>query len=64
MLRALGAVIERHPRLAAWVVMALGMVIMAAWQASGRGLEPGQMAALLGASVGLAGVCAWIIGWE
>jgi hypothetical protein len=44
--------------------MAVGMVALAAWQASDKGLEPGQMAAVLGASVALAGLCAWIIGWE
>lgn len=64
MLKTLSGWVEHHPRLAAWAVMAVGMVALAAWQASDKGLEPGQMAAVLGASVALAGLCAWIIGWE
>ena len=54
----------QHPRLVAWFVLALGMVIMLLWAAKDVGLLPGQMAALVVATVLLAGLCVWIIGWE
>ena len=53
-----------HPRLAAWIVLAVGMVIILAWSARDVGLLPGQWAALIIATIGLAGLCVWIIGWE
>jgi VanZ family protein len=56
--------ISRHPRLVSWFVLALGMVIMLLWAAKDVGLLPGQMAALVIATILLAGLCVWIIGWE
>jgi len=56
--------LEQHPRLAAWFVLALGMVIILLWAARDVGLLPGQMAALVIATILLAGLCVWIIGWE
>lgn len=53
-----------HPRLVSWIVLALGMVIMLVWAAKDVGLLPGQMAALIVATILLAGLCVWIIGWE
>jgi hypothetical protein len=53
-----------HPKLAAWLVLAIGMVIMVVWSAKDVGLLPGQMLALVVATIGLAGLCVWIIGWE
>ncbi len=55
---------SKHPRLISWVVLALGMVIMLLWAAKDVGLLPGQMIALVVATILLAGVCVWIIGWE
>ncbi|MFN2227203.1 MAG: hypothetical protein ACK2UY_12865 [Anaerolineae bacterium] len=54
----------RHPRLAMWVVLAIGMVAILIWSAWGVGLLPGQWAALVVAVILLAGLCAWVIGWE
>ncbi len=54
----------QHPRLAAWVVLAVGMVAILLWSARDVGLLPGQWAALTVATIGLAGLCVWIIGWE
>jgi hypothetical protein len=54
----------KHPRLVSWFVLALGMVIMLLWAARDVGLLFGQMAALVVATVLLAGLCVWIIGWE
>ena len=53
-----------HPRLAAWIILAVGMVIILVWSARDVGLLPGQWAALIIATIGLAGLCVWIIGWE
>jgi hypothetical protein len=54
----------RHPRLAAWVVLAIGMVAILVWSARDVGLLAHQWAALIVATIGLAGLCVWIIGWE
>jgi hypothetical protein len=54
----------RHPRLAMWAVLAVGMVVILIWTAWDVGLLPGQWAAMIGAVILLAGLCAWIIGWE
>jgi hypothetical protein len=56
--------VSQHPRLTAWLVLAIGMVVILAWSARDVGLLPGQWAALIVATIGLAGLCVWIIGWE
>jgi hypothetical protein len=56
--------VSKHPRLVSWFVLALGMVIMLLWAARDVGLLPGQMVALVIATILLAGLCVWIIGWE
>jgi hypothetical protein len=55
--------INRHPQLSMWAVLAVGMVIILIWSARSVGLTGGQWAALIVATIGLAGLCAWIIGW-
>jgi hypothetical protein len=55
---------NKHPKLVAWVVLAIGMVIMLLWSAKDVGLLPTQTLALVIATIGLAGLCVWIIGWE
>ena len=54
----------RHPRLTAWVALAIGMVIILLWSAKDVGLMPTQIASLIVATILLAGLCVWIIGWE
>lgn len=61
---ALKRFVIQHPRLTAWLVLALGMVIILIWSARDVGLLPRQWAALIVATIGLAGVCVWILGWE
>ena len=61
---SLKAFISRHPRLTAWAVLALGMVIILIWSARDVGLLLGQWAALIVATILLAGLCVWIIGWD
>ncbi|MGQ9467474.1 MAG: hypothetical protein ACUVXE_08380 [Anaerolineae bacterium] len=60
----LTAFVRNHPRLTAWIVLAIGMVAILVWSARGVGLLPGQWAALIIATIGVAGLCVWIIGWE
>ena len=54
----------RHPQLTAWVVLAVGMVIILIVAAKDVGLLPLQWVALLAATILLAGLCVWIIGWD
>jgi 4-hydroxybenzoate polyprenyltransferase len=53
-----------HPRLAAWIVLSLGMVILLLIEARDVGLLPGQWIALIAACILVAGACIWIISWE
>jgi MFS superfamily sulfate permease-like transporter len=55
---------NRHPRLVAWLFLALGMVLILLWAARDVGLLPSQLAALVVSTIILAGLCVWIIGWE
>ena len=61
---ALKEFISRHPQLTAWAVLAAGMVIILLWSAKDVGLLPSQWAALIVATILLAGLCVWIIGWN
>jgi hypothetical protein len=56
--------VNRHPQLTAWAVLAVGMVIVLVWSARDVGLQAGQWAALVVATILLAGLCVWIIGWN
>jgi len=56
--------IGRHPRLTAWAVLAVGMVIILVLSARKVGFLPGQWAALIVATILLAGLCVWIIGFD
>lgn len=54
----------RHPRLAAWIILSLGMVVLLVIEARDVGLLALQWAALVVATVLVAGACVWIISWE
>jgi protein-S-isoprenylcysteine O-methyltransferase Ste14 len=56
--------VERHPRLSAWFVLALGMIILLVIEARDVGLLPGQWVALIVTTALVAGACIWIISWE
>jgi hypothetical protein len=56
--------VKTHPQLSAWIALAIGMVAILAWAARDVGLLAGQWAALIVATVLVAGACVWIIGWE
>jgi hypothetical protein len=55
---------DRHPNLLSWLALALGMVIIVVIAARDVGFEAGQWAAIIGATIVLAGLCVWIISWE
>ncbi len=55
---------KAHPKLSMWIVLGLGMAMIIAYEARSVGLLPGQWIALITATVLVAGLCVWIIGWE
>lgn len=55
---------KKHPYLAAWIALAIGMVALLIWEARDVGLQPGQWAALIIATILVAGACIWIISWD
>lgn len=55
---------KAHPKLSMWTVLGLGMAAIIAYEARDVGLLVGQWAALIIATVLVAGLCVWIIGWE
>jgi len=63
-MKRLGDYFRKHPRLASWLVLSVGMVMMLLLAAQDKGLEPVQLVCMSLATVGLAGACAWIISWE
>ena len=54
---------KNHPQIGAWIVLAIGMVIILVWSAKDVGFTAGQWAALVVTTILLAGACVWIIGW-
>ncbi len=56
--------LRRHPYLTAWLVLAVVMVAILLVAAKDVGLLPNHLAALVVATVLLAGACVWIITWE
>ena len=59
-----GTWVKTHPRLTAWIVLAVGMNAMVIYEARSVGLLLGQWLALVIATTLVAGLCVWIIGWE
>ncbi|MDX9952755.1 MAG: hypothetical protein RBT75_01595 [Anaerolineae bacterium] len=58
------AFITQHPQWTSWIVLSIGMVIILIWSARDVGLLAGQWAALIVATIAVAGLAVWIIGWE
>jgi len=56
--------VTKHPQWTSWIVLAIGMVAILVWSARDVGLLPGQWAALIIATILVAGLAVWIIGWE
>ncbi len=55
---------HQHPNLVSWCVLSIGMIIILIWSARDVGFTPGQWAALIAATILLAGLSVWIISWE
>jgi len=55
---------NEYPTLSNWLILAVGMLIILYFGARHVGFEPRQWAALAAATIGLAGLCSWIISWE
>lgn len=55
---------DQRPRLSAWIVLSVGIVVLLLVEARDVGLQVGQWMALIGASVAVAGLCIWIVSWE
>ncbi|MBU6360711.1 MAG: hypothetical protein WCL57_08435 [Chloroflexota bacterium] len=53
-----------HPKLASWIFLAIGMVVILLVAAREVGLNAGQWFFLILSTIGLAGLCVWIISWE
>jgi len=53
-----------HPNLISWLALAVGMVVIVVIAARNVGFKAGQWAALIAATIALAGLCVWIISWE
>jgi hypothetical protein len=54
----------RHPRIAAWIVLSVGMVALLIIEARDVGLQAGNWIALIIATILVAGACIWIVSWE
>ncbi len=53
-----------HSTISNWLVLGIGFIIILVYSAREVGFDNLQWAGLIGATVGLAGLCAWIISWE
>jgi len=53
-----------HPRLASWILLAVGMVAVYFWASKDLSVTLPQRLAMAAATVVLAGLCVWIIYWE
>jgi len=61
---AIKSFVNEHPQWTSWIVLSIGMVAILVWSARDVGLLPGQWAALIIATILVAGLAVWIIGWE
>lgn len=62
--RTFSNTVGKHPLLAAWLFLATGMVAMLLYAARDVELLPSQLAAMVVATILLAGACVWILTWE
>ena len=63
-MKTLQTLYNKHPNLILWAALAVGMVIVLLVAARNVGFTASQWAALVAATVALAGLCVWIISWE
>lgn len=55
---------DTHPRLMAWLLLAIAMLAVFFVASHNLSLELSQRAAMIAATIVLAGLCVWIIFWE
>lgn len=55
---------ENHPYLVSWAILAVGMVAILLVASRDVALELSQRFWLVVATIGLAGLCVWILSWE
>ena len=55
---------DRHPNILSFVILAVGMLIILYFSARHVGFTGTQWLALAAATLLLAGLCVWIIGWD
>ncbi len=55
---------DQHPNLVSWFILSVGMIGILMWSGKHVGFSAGQWAALVAATVILAGLSVWIISWE
>lgn len=55
---------NRHPYLVSWAILAIGMVAILLVASRDVPLELAQRFWLVVATIGLAGLCVWILSWE
>lgn len=58
------ALIDRWPRLSAWIVLSVGCVALLVYEARDVGLTTTNWIALIVATIVVAGLCIWIVSWE
>ena len=58
------SVIDRYPRISAWVVLSLGIVGLLIYEARDVGLTTQNWIVLILASILISGLCIWIVSWE
>lgn len=55
---------QNHTLLSNWLVLAVGFTILLVINARHVGFTPSQWIAVIGATLLLAWLCAWILDWE
>ncbi len=63
-MKSLRDICSKHPRLATWLFLSVGMVVLLLVFSRNVDLRTSERVWLVVATVGLAGGCAWIIGLE
>ncbi|MBN2303105.1 MAG: hypothetical protein JXQ72_01430 [Anaerolineae bacterium] len=56
--------VEKWPRVTAWIVLSVGCVALLAYEARDVGLTTGNWIALILATVAVAGLCIVIVSWD
>jgi len=64
MMSKIARLFDTHPRLMAWLLLAIAMLAIFFVASHNLSLELSQSAAMAAATVVLAGLCVWIVFWE